>query len=336
MDVGIDLGTSSVIVYVSGEGIVLQEPSVVAVNHKTDAIIGVGEEAARMIGKTPDYIEAIRPLSQGVVCDYKITEAMIKHFIHKICKDNPVKPRIALCVPSGITNVESNAVIDVAVSAGARKVYLIEEPVAAAIGAGVDISRPNGILVVDIGGGTTDIAVLSLNGIVNKTSIKVAGDTINDAIAKYVRVEHGVLIGERMADQIKRSIASVCFEPEEDVSTIAKGRSLSTGLPCAIELKRSMLYDCVLREAEQIVTAVKEVVEKTPPELVGDIFTNGMFMTGGGALLHGMDRLLAQRTKIQTHVAENAVECVAIGTGESFGWLDKLVDGFITPSMRKF
>lgn len=300
MDVGIDLGTATVIVYIGGQGVVLSEPSVIAVNLKTDSVISVGQEAYDMVGKTPSHIQAIRPLSKGVVCDYKMTEEMVKFFIKKVCRDSLVKPRIALCVPSGITNVESNAVIDVAIASGARKVYLIEEPVAAAIGANIDIEKPNGNMIVDIGGGTTDIAVLSLNGIVNKKSIKVAGDAINDSIIKYIRSSHGVLIGERMADQIKRTVASVCWEDGEDISAPVKGRNLTTGLPCSLEISRSMLYDCVMKEVDQIVTAVKEVIEKTPPELVGDIYTNGITLTGGGSLLHGMDRLLEKQTKIHT------------------------------------
>lgn len=336
MDVGIDLGTSSVVIYIGGEGVVLQEPSVVAINLKTDSIISVGSEAEQMIGKTPPHIKAIRPLSQGVVCDYKMTQEMVKYFIKKVCKDSLVKPRIALCVPSGITNVESNAVIDVAISSGARKVYLIEEPVAAAIGANIDIEKPNGNLIVDIGGGTTDIAVLSLNGIVNKKSIKVAGDSVNLSIIKYIRQCFGVLIGEKMADTLKRDVASVSFSPEENISTDVKGRNLATGLPCRIEVSRQMLYECIIHEAEQIVTAICEVVEKTPPELVGDIYTNGITLTGGGSLLHGMDTLIANRTKIPTHIAENPVECVAVGTGKSFEYLDKLVDGFVESSMKRF
>ena len=326
MDVGIDLGTATVIVYIGGQGVVLSEPSVIAVNLKTDSVISVGQEAYDMVGKTPSHIQAIRPLSKGVVCDYKMTEEMVKFFIKKVCRDSLVKPRIALCVPSGITNVESNAVIDVAIASGARKVYLIEEPVAAAIGANIDIEKPNGNMIVDIGGGTTDIAVLSLNGIVNKKSIKVAGDAINDSIIKYIRSSHGVLIGERMADQIKRTVASVCWEDGEDISAPVKGRNLTTGLPCSLEISRSMLYDCVMKEVDQIVTAVKEVIEKTPPELVGDIYTNGITLTGGGSLLHGMDRLLEKQTKIHTALAEDPVNCVAIGTGKSFQYLDKLVD----------
>ena len=334
--VGIDLGTATVIVYIGGQGVVLSEPSVIAVNLKTDSVISVGQEAYDMVGKTPSHIQAIRPLSKGVVCDYKMTEEMVKFFIKKVCRDSLVKPRIALCVPSGITNVESNAVIDVAIASGARKVYLIEEPVAAAIGANIDIEKPNGNMIVDIGGGTTDIAVLSLNGIVNKKSIKVAGDAINDSIIKYIRSSHGVLIGERMADQIKRTVASVCWEDGEDISAPVKGRNLTTGLPCSLEISRSMLYDCVMKEVDQIVTAVKEVIEKTPPELVGDIYTNGITLTGGGSLLHGMDRLLEKQTKIHTALAEDPVNCVAIGTGKSFQYLDKLVDGFVIPSMQRF
>ena len=336
MDVGIDLGTATVIVYIGGQGVVLSEPSVIAVNLKTDSVISVGQEAYDMVGKTPSHIQAIRPLSKGVVCDYKMTEEMVKFFIKKVCRDSLVKPRIALCVPSGITNVESNAVIDVAIASGARKVYLIEEPVAAAIGANIDIEKPNGNMIVDIGGGTTDIAVLSLNGIVNKKSIKVAGDAINDSIIKYIRSSHGVLIGERMADQIKRTVASVCWEDGEDISAPVKGRNLTTGLPCSLEISRSMLYDCVMKEVDQIVTAVKEVIEKNPPELVGDIYTNGITLTGGGSLLHGMDRLLEKQTKIHTALAEDPVNCVAIGTGKSFQYLDKLVDGFVIPSMQRF
>ena len=336
MDVGIDLGTATVIVYIGGQGVVLSEPSVIAVNLKTDSVISVGQEAYDMVGKTPSHIQAIRPLSKGVVCDYKMTEEMVKFFIKKVCRDSLVKPRIALCVPSGITNVESNAVIDVAIASGARKVYLIEEPVAAAIGANIDIEKPNGNMIVDIGGGTTDIAVLSLNGIVNKKSIKVAGDAINDSIIKYIRSSHGVLIGERMADQIKRTVASVCWEDGEDISAPVKGRNLTTGLPCSLEISRSMLYDCVMKEVDQIVTAVKEVIEKTPPELVGDIYTNGITLTGGDSLLHGMDRLLEKQTKIHTALAEDPVNCVAIGTGKSFQYLDKLVDGFVIPSMQRF
>ena len=335
-DIGIDLGTATVLVYVKGKGVVLNEPSVVAVDKVSGKILAVGEEAQSMLGRTPGNIVAIRPLREGVISDYEMTERMIKEFIAKVQGIHLFKPNVVICVPSIITEVEERAVVDAGIQAGARRAYLIEEPVAAAIGAQIDIEKPNGNLIVDIGGGPTDIAVLSLNGIVNKKSIKVAGDTINDAIIKYVRASHGVLIGEKMADQIKQNVGSVFFEPDEDVSATVKGRNLTTGLPCSIEISRSMLYDCIMKETEQIITAVKEVIEKTPPELVGDIYTNGITMTGGGSLLHGMDKLLEKQTKIPTRIAEDPVDCVAIGTGKSFDYLDKLVDGFVVPSMQRF
>ena len=289
MDIGIDLGTASVLIYVKDKGIVLEEPSVVAVNHRTDKVLSVGTDAYNMIGKTPAYISAVRPLKDGIVCDYKVAEAMIQHFIRKVCDDKLIKPRIALCVPSGITDVESNAVMDVALAAGARKVFLVEEPVAAAIGAGVDLSKANGNMIVDIGGGTTDIAVLSLNGIVNKNSIRVAGDIFSDVIIRHVRSKHGVLIGERMADYLKREIGSVFYD--ENKTAVAKGRHLESGLPSAVEVSREELYEPLLKEAMQIVDAVRGVIELTPPELVGDLSENGIILPGGGALLHGMDRL---------------------------------------------
>ncbi len=334
MDIGIDLGTASVLIYVKEKGIVLEEPSVVAINHRTEKVLSVGAEAHSMIGKTPAYISAVRPLKEGIVCDYKTTEAMIQYFIRKVCDDKLIKPRIALCVPSGITDVESNAVMDVAIAAGARKVFLIEEPVAAAIGAGIDLSQANGNMIVDIGGGTTDIAVLSLNGIVNKRSIRVAGDNFSDVIIRHIRSTRGVLIGERMADQLKKEIGSVHFE--EDKTAVAKGRNLETGLPCAIEVTRRDLYESLHKEAMQIVSAIREVLEKTPPELVGDLTENGIVMTGGGSLLDGMDRLISQHTKIAARVAEDPIQCVAIGTGLSFDYMDTLMDGFMSPSMKKF
>lgn len=334
MDIGIDLGTATVLIYVKEKGIVLEEPSVVAVDHRTEKVLRVGSAAYNMIGKTPAYITAVRPLKGGIVCDYKVAEAMIQHFIRKVCDDKLVKPRIALCVPSGITDVEANAVMDVALAAGARKVFLVEEPVAAAIGAGVDLSKADGNMIVDIGGGTSDIAVLSLNGIVNKKSVKVAGDVFSEIIIRHVRSKHGVLIGERMADYLKKEIGSVDYE--ENKTATAKGRSLENGLPCAITVSREELYEPLLKEAMQIVAAVKEVIELTPPELVGDLSENGIILTGGGALLHGMDRLLSRHTKIHSRVAENPVQCVAIGTGRSFDYMDTLMDGFMSPSMKKF
>ncbi|MBP1581745.1 MAG: rod shape-determining protein [Oscillospiraceae bacterium] len=334
MDIGIDLGTATVLIYVKDKGIVLEEPSVVAVNHRTEKVLSVGQDAYNMIGRTPAYITAIRPLKEGIVCDYKVAEAMIQHFIRKVCDDKLIKPRIALCVPSGITDVESNAVMDVAIAAGARKVFLVEEPVAAAIGSGIDLSKASGNMIVDIGGGTTDIAVLSLNGVVNKKSVKTAGDVFSETIIRHIRSSHGVLIGERMADYLKREIGSVDYS--ENKIAVAKGRNLESGLPCALEISRDELYEPLLKDAMQIVSAVREVIEKTPPELVGDLSENGILLTGGGALLDGMDRLLSVQTKIHSRVADNPVQCVAIGTGLSFDYMDTLLDGFLTPSMKKF
>ncbi len=334
MDIGIDLGTATVLIYVKDKGIVLEEPSVVAIDHRTEKVLSVGADAHNMIGKTPAYISAVRPLKDGIVCDYRVTEAMVQYFIRKVCDDKLIKPRIALCVPSGITDVESNAVMDVAIAAGARKVFLIEEPVAAAIGAGIDLSKANGNMIVDIGGGTTDIAVLSLNGIVHKKSVKVAGDIFSETIIRHVRNAHGVLIGERMADYLKKEIGSVNYS--ENKTAVAKGRNLESGLPCAITVSRQELYEPLLKDAMQIVDAVRSVIEKTPPELVGDLTVNGILMTGGGSLLHGMDRLLSKETKIISRIADDPIRCVAIGTGLSFDYMDTLVDGFMTPSMKKF
>ena len=332
-DIGIDLGTSSTIVYVGGKGIVLCEPSVVAINIKDESILTVGDEAYKMLGKTPGRIRAMYPLENGVISDYKAAQAMVKYFINKICKNSSIKPRISLCVPSGITNVEASAVVDAAVFAGARKVYLIEEPVAAAIGAGIDITKPKGNLIVDIGGGTTDYAVISLSGIAEKASIRVAGNTINQSLIKYVREKYSILIGEKMADEIKREIASVYFDKEtEEKEFVLKGRNLLTGLPSKQIIKRSEIYPIVLDIALQIVNQIPVVMSQTPPELASDVFENGIILTGGGALLHGLDRLITERTGTKCIVAENPEQCVAIGTGRAFEYLGKLVDGFVNPS----
>ena len=333
IDIGIDLGTATVLVYRDQE-IVLREPSVVAVNRKNGAVISVGEEAYNMLGKTPAHIVAIRPLEDGVISNCVMTEEMITYFLKKTCAHSAIRPRVALCVPSQITNVEAQAAVDAAVSAGARKVFLIEEPVAAAIGAGLDITKPNGNLILDIGGGTSDVAVLSLNGIVCKTSIKVAGDKLNDAIVKYIRGTYNLLIGERMAENLKIAIASVDSQAENLTFEI-KGRNLATGLPARQMVTRQELYPTVMDWVVEIRNAVHSVVEKTPPELVGDIYENGMVMTGGGCLLHGLDTYMSRELKMPARRAENPVECVAIGTGRSFEYVDKLVDGFIASSIHK-
>lgn len=334
-DIGIDLGTATVIVYDSEKGIVLKEPSVVAINTTNGQVLSVGEEAYKMLGRTPDRIRAIRPLSDGVISDFTTAEQMLKYFLKKVCAGNVVKPRVAICVPSGITGVESRACVDAAVAAGARKVYLLEEPVAAALGAGIDIERPNGNIILDMGGGTTDIAVLSLNGIVRKTSLKIAGNKLDDAIIKYLRAQKNVLVGEKMAEKIKIEVGSVSFTPEENITMEAKGRNLVNGLPQRFTISRAELEEALLEPVMQIVSAVQQILETTPPELAGDIYENGLIMTGGGAMLHGLDTLISHHTKVRARLAENPVDCVAIGTGKSFEHLDKLYDGFVTPSTHK-
>ena len=314
-DIGIDLGTATVIVYIGGEGVVLSEPSVIAVNLKTDSVISVGQEAYEMIGKTPSHIQAIRPLSKGVVCNYKMTEEMVKHFIKKICKDSLIKPRIAMCVPSGITNVESNAVIDVAIASGARKVYLIEEPVAAAIGAQIDIEKPNGNLIVDIGGGTSEVAVISLGGIVASRSVRVGGDEFDSAIIQYVKKKYNLLIGDRTAENIKIQIGSA-YPYEDEQPMEIKGRNLVDGLP-----KNMMLHPEEVREAladsiMSVLDAIRTTLERTPPELSADIIDHGITLTGGGAMLRGLDQLISKETGMPVQVAENPLDCVAAGTGK--------------------
>lgn len=333
-DIGIDLGTVTVLVYGSDGGVLLREPSVVAVNTKTDTVLSVGSEALVMVGKTPAHITAMRPLQDGVVSDYKVTEEMIKYFMKKACPSRLIKPRVAVCVPSMITGVEAQAVVDAAVVAGARSVYLIEEPVAAAIGAGVDISKPNGVAILDIGGGTSDVAVLSLNGIVCKTSLKTAGNKFDEAIARYVRSQYNLLIGERTAESTKIAVASVDKHAPDEVCEV-KGRSLLTGLPSKVALRRSELYPVMEDCVSEVMNAVHSVIEKTPPELVGDIYENGLLLTGGGALLHGISDFLSRHLKMPVRLAEDPVDCVAIGTGRSFAYIDKLYDGFVTSTIRK-
>ena len=331
MDIGIDLGTSNIIASDSQRGKIISEPAVASIDRRTGKITCIGAEVYKMIGRTPANIQVVHPLRDGVISDFSVTEALIRHVLDKISPSNFVKPRVILCVPSAITNVESQAVIDAAVRAGARTVYLIEEPVAAAIGAGMDISRPMGNLVVDIGGGTCDIAVLSLNGIVCKTSLKVAGNKFDEAITKYLRSAYNLLVGERMAEALKMEIGSVWLRSPE-CSADAKGRDLLTGLPKKVEVSRSEMLEALLEPADAIVHALQSVMERTPPELVGDIRTNGILLTGGGALLNGMDKLLELKVKVPVRVAERAMECVAVGTAKSFDYLDKLFDGFVHTS----
>lgn len=333
-DIGIDLGTASVLIYIKGQGIVLNEPSVVAMDKNTGKLLKVGADAQAMLGRTPGNIVAIRPLRDGVISDYDMTERMLKEFIHKVNGFQLFKPRVIICVPSGITEVEERAVIDAGIQAGARSVYLIEEPVAAAIGAGIDIAKPDGHLIIDIGGGTTDIAVISLSGVVESASIKVAGDMFNEAVVKYIRRKHNVLIGERTAEELKIQIG--CVYPQEEEQTVeVKGRCLMTGLPKVFSVSSSEMIEAFEEPAERILEAVHLVLERTPPELVADISTNGIVMTGGGSLVAGFAELVSSRTGIATTVAENAIQCVAMGTGQSLEMIASMQDGTMNLSRRK-
>ena len=332
-DIGIDLGTATVLVYVKGKGIVIKEPSVVAIDKNTDKILSIGREAQLMLGRTPGNITAIRPLRDGVISQYEITLRMIQHFIKKACGTLIFKPRVIICVPSGITEVEERAVVDAATQAGAKRTYLIEEPVAAAIGAGINISEPKGHMVVDIGGGTTDIAVLSLGGVVVSESIKVAGDKFDEAIIRYVRRKHNVLIGERTAEEIKIRIGSV-WPLKEPRALDVKGRCLIQGLPRVVHITSEEIPDALEEPISAVIEAVCSVIERTPPELTGDILQSGIIMTGGGSLLHGLDRLIQYATGIRTRVADKPVSCVAIGTGRSLDNLSSLPEGAINISRR--
>ncbi len=308
-DIGIDLGTASILVYINGKGVVLKEPSVVAYDTNTNEIKAIGEEARLMIGRTPGNIKAVRPLRAGVISDYTITEKMIRYFIQKaLGKRTFRRPRISVCVPSHITEVERKAVEDATINAGAREVFIIEEPVAAAIGAGIDIAKPCGNMIVDIGGGTTDIAVISLGGTVVSDSLKVAGDDFDEALVRYMRKKHNLLIGERTAEEIK--------------TLEVRGRNLVTGLPKTVTLTSDETLEALQESANKIVDMVHAVLEKTPPELAADISDRGIVLTGGGALLNGMDKLIEERTSISTMIAEDPMNCVAIGTGKYIEFLN--------------
>ncbi len=333
-DIGIDLGTATVIIYSKGSGIVLREPSVAAIDKMSGNVYAVGADAQRMLGRTPSNIVAIRPLRDGVISDYDTTEKMLKQFLDKVNFSRFFKPNIVICVPSGVTEVEERAVIDVALQAGAKRAYVIEEPIAAAIGAGIDISQPMGNMIVDIGGGTTDIAVISLGGVVASASIKVAGDTFDDAIVKYVKKKYNVLIGERTAEEIKTTVGSV-VDTGEEISIEVRGRNLMTGLPKKIEITSKETVEVLQETAVLITDAIHSVIEKTPPELVGDIYSNSIVLTGGGALMRGMPQLIEQKTGIHAIIAEDPTSCVAIGTGLSLEQTDVLQNSFGSVAERK-
>ncbi len=333
-EIGIDLGTATVIIYSKGSGIVLREPSVAAIDRMTGNVYAVGADAQKMLGRTPSNIVAIRPLRDGVISDYDTTEKMLKKFLDKVKFSSFFKPNIVICVPSGVTEVEERAVIDVALQAGAKRAFVIEESIAAAIGAGIDISQPMGNMIVDIGGGTTDIAVISLGGVVASTSIKVAGDTFDDAIVKFVKKKYNVLIGERTAEEIKTTVGSV-VNTGEDIKIEVRGRNLMTGLPKKIEITSAETVEVLQETAILITDAIHSVVEKTPPELVGDIYSNSIVLTGGGALMRGMTQLIEQKTGIHAIIADDPTSCVAIGTGMSLEQMDVLQNSFGSVAERK-
>lgn len=316
MKIGIDLGTANVIVYVKGKGILLQEPSVVAVGDDNH-IVAVGEEAREMIGRTPGNIQAIRPMKDGVIADYVITEAMLRFFIGKATKGRVIgftKPEVMISVPAGVTSVEKRAVRDAALKAGARDAYLIEEPLAAAIGANVPISGPSGNMVIDIGGGTSEIAVIALGGIVVSTSLRVGGNKFDEAIASYIRKKYNLMVGDRTAEEVKIQIGTA-LPLDRELSMEVRGRDLIAGLPRTIPITSSEVMEAIEAPLQQLVTAVRSVLEQTPPELSSDIIDKGMVMSGGGSLLRNIDKLLTQVTGVPCHVAENALNCVALGTG---------------------
>lgn len=315
-DIGIDLGTASILVYLRGKGVVLKEPSVVAFDRDTNKIKAIGEAARLMLGRTPDNIVAVRPLRQGVISDYTVTEKMLKYFIQKaLGKRTFRKPIISVCVPSGVTEVEKKAVEDATYQAGARDVRIIEEPIAAAIGAGIDITKPCGNMIVDIGGGTSDIAVISLGGTVVSTSVKVAGDDFDEAIARYMRKKHNLMIGDRTAEDIKIKIGTAFKRPEVDTMEV-KGRYLVTGLPRTVTVTSEETEEALREVTSQIVDAIHSVLERTPPELAADIVDRGIVLTGGGALLRGLEDLIEDRIGINTMTAEDPMTAVAIGTGK--------------------
>lgn len=329
IDIGIDLGTANILVYVKGKGIVLNEPSVVAIDKDKNKILAVGEEARQMIGRTPGNIVAIRPLKEGVIANYTITQKMLEYVVNKVAgKSFFSKPRIMVCIPTGVTSVEKRAVLEATMQAGASKTYLVEEPLAAALGAGLDIAAASGSMVVDIGGGTTDIAVLSLGGVVVDASLRIGGDAFDEAIIRYVKRRHNVLIGERTAEDIKINVATVHPQGRQ-VEQEVRGRDLVTGLPTTIKVTSEDGRKALRESVASLVASVRSVLEKCPPELSADIVDKGIYLTGGGALLDGVDRVLKDETGIDTYVAEQALDCVALGTGKALADLNKLRPGSI-------
>ncbi len=324
-DVAIDLGTANTLIYVKGKGIVIREPSVVAIDRYTGKIVAVGSEANHMIGRTPDNIMVIRPMKDGVIADFDITQAMIKHFIRKANVVGIMKPRVVVCIPSGITEVERRAVEEAVMQAGAKEVALIEEPMAAAIGAGLPVNRATGSMVMDIGGGTTEVAVISMGGIVSSRSIRIAGDAFDTAIINYLKKNVEINVGDKMAEEIKFAIGSA-YEDDDDEVFEVRGRDVRTGLPKTVQIRESQIREAMNENIREILEAVKLTLEHTPPELAADVMERGIMLTGGGALIKGLDRLLTTVTKIPAHVAEYPLDCVAVGTGKALDNIKALLE----------
>lgn len=334
-DIGIDLGTANIVMTYGKKGVVLSEPSVIAYNTCTQRILAVGEEAYQMIGKTPPYIKVAHPMTDGVISDDLLTQCMLREFLAKVCGGQLVKPRIIICVPAFITELEKRAVGDAVMAAGCRKAYLIDEPIAAMLGAGINIGKAKGHMVVDIGGGTTDVAIVSMNGIVTSHSIKVAGMQINQAIIKYMMNRHRLLIGEQTAEQVKKRLTNL-YDPRDDKKMIVKGRKFQEGIPGQAEINEMELFDAMENEVFAIMEAIKKVLEETPPELVGDIYENGILLTGGGSLLGGLRELIHRTLNVNCVLAKDAVHCVAKGTGIAFRKINNLLDGFEGVTVYKY
>ena len=334
-DIGIDLGTTTIIIAQEGQGVVLNQPSVVAVDTRKNCVLEAGDKALAMVGRTPNYISAIFPLKDGVISDHTMTRELICRFVKQVYSSHMVKPRVAVCVPAAITGIESDAVVEAVMAAGARQVYLIDEPIAAALGSGIDITVPDGRMIIDIGGGTTDIAVLSLGGKVKATSVRVAGNHYDEEILKFVRNKFSIAIGQRTAENLKKNVACCPQKADFNETMEIKGRCLLTGLPKLITVTSTEMMDAFEEPVERIMEAIHSVLERTPPELVADVSTNGIIMTGGGSLVYGFDKLVTARTGIHTTVADDAISCVVLGTGKSLDSLNAMQDGTMNLSRRK-
>ena len=333
-DIAVDLGTDTTLLYVSGKGIRLREPTIVAVDRQDGRLIKVGEDARKMLGRTPANIVAVHPIAAGVISDYDMTAAMLKELIRRVTSFSLFKPRVLVCVPGGISGVEERAIMDAVIEAGGRKVYLVQSAVATAVGAGLDVNRPDGHMIIDIGGGTTEAAVVSLNGVVVSESIKTAAAAFDEAIIKYIRRKHNLLIGSRTAEDLKKSIGCVKERPEVGYEEV-KGRCLMTGLPRSVTINSDEMVEALGETAETILETVHMVLERTPPELVADISENGIVLSGGGSLLYGMDKLVTERTGIPAHVVDDALSCTAYGAGRMLSRLDSMTDGMMNFARRR-